>query len=161
MIKIDLGLHDSLPETLGQSQRSTSIKTAFFLVTMLFFMWGFSHGLLDVLNHHFQQTLNISRAESGLIQTAYFGAYFVVALPIGMVMERFGHKTGILIGLLLFSLGALLFVPASWIGSFAPFLIALFVLACGLACLEVAANLYAAALGSSQTSIQRDRKSVV
>lgn len=153
-MNIDLGLHDPIPETQGQS-RSTSIKTAFFLVTMLFFMWGFSHGLLDVLNHHFQQTLNISRTESGLIQTAYFGAYFVVALPIGMLMERLGHKSGILIGLMLFSLGALLFVPASWIGGFAPFLIALFVLACGLACLEVAANLYAAALGSSHTSIQR------
>jgi len=151
-MKINLGLQDPVANT---STRTASIKLAFTLVTMLFFMWGFSHGLLDVLNHHFQQTLNISRTESGFIQTAYFGAYFIVALPIGLFIERFGHKSGILIGLLLFSLGALAFVPASWAGTFGAFLIALFVLACGLACLEVTANLYAAALGSPQTSIQR------
>ncbi|MFC0708458.1 sugar MFS transporter [Azorhizophilus paspali] len=140
-----------------ESGKSVPVSTtfAFVLVTALFFMWGLSHGLLDVLNHHFQQTLNISRAKSGLIQTAYFGAYFIMALPVGLFMERCGYKAGILLGLALFAVGALLFVPASWAETFHAFLIALFVLACGLACLEVSANLYAAALGNPDKTVQR------
>ena len=140
---------------IRKSRVVTANQFAFILVTSLFFMWGLSHGLLDVLNKHFQDTLHISQAQSGLVQTAYFGAYFFVALPVGLFMERFGYRAGILVGLALFATGALLFLPASWAGTFAPFLIALFVLACGLACLETAANLYAAALGDPAKSEQR------
>lgn len=139
----------------SKSRALTSNQLAFMLVTSLFFMWGLSHGLLDVLNKHFQDALSISHAQSALVQTAYFGAYFFVALPVGLFMERFGYKAGILAGLALFAAGALLFLPATMIGTFAPFLIALFVMASGLACLETAANLYAATLGDPAKSEQR------
>lgn len=122
-------------------------RLAFRLVTALFFMWGLSYGLLDVLNKHFQDVLHINKAQSGLLQAAYFGAYFVIALPAGLFMERFGYKAGVLVGLGLYAIGALLFVPAAGAGSFALFLLALFVIALGLGCLETAANPYATVLG--------------
>lgn len=136
-------------------RRLSSKQFAFVLITSLFFIWGLSHGLLDVLNKHFQDTLNISHAQSALIQTSYFAAYFFVALPVGILIERCGYRTAILVGLALFAVGALLFLPASWGGTLAPFLIALFVLASGLACLETAANLYAATLGDPAKAEQR------
>jgi MFS transporter, FHS family, L-fucose permease len=138
-----------------RAEKVVSTKIAFYLVTSLFFMWGFSHSLLDVLNKHFQDLLHISHGESAFIQTAYFSAYFLVAIPIGIFMQRFGYKAGLIIGLALFSLGALLFLPAAQIGTFSAFLSAIFVLACGLACLEVGANLYAAELGDSANAAQR------
>lgn len=134
---------------------ASSTRLAFILVTSLFFMWGFSHGLLDVLNKHFQDTLNVSKAQSGYLQAAYFGAYFIVALPVGAFMDRCGYKAGILVGLALFALGALLFIPATSAGTFAAFLGALFILACGLGCLETAANLYASVLGKPETAERR------
>lgn len=134
---------------------TSATKLAFILVTSLFFMWGFSHGLLDVLNKHFQDTLNVNKAQSGFLQAAYFGAYFIVALPIGAFMDRCGYKAGILVGLALFALGALLFIPATNAGTFAAFLGALFILACGLGCLETAANLYASVLGRPETAERR------
>lgn len=130
-------------------------QLAFVLITTLFFMWGLSHGLLDVLNKHFQDSLGISHAQSALIQTAYFSAYFFVALPVGFLIERCGYRAGILSGLALFAIGSLLFLPASWGNSLLPFLVALFVLASGLACLETAANLYAATLGDPAKAEQR------
>ncbi len=136
-------------------RRLTSKQFAFVLITSLFFIWGLSHGLLDVLNKHFQDTLSISHAQSALIQTSYFAAYFFVALPVGILIERCGYRTAILVGLALFAIGALLFLPASWGGTLTPFLIALFVLASGLACLETAANLYAATLGDPAKAEQR------
>lgn len=136
-------------------RRLTSKQFAFVLITSLFFIWGLSHGLLDVLNKHFQDTLSISHAQSALIQTSYFAAYFFVALPVGILIERCGYRTAILVGLALFAIGALLFLPASWGGTLTPFLIALFVLASGLACLETAANLYAATLGNPEKAEQR------
>jgi FHS family L-fucose permease-like MFS transporter len=138
-----------------QATAPSATKIAFMLVTSLFFMWGLSHGLLDVLNKHFQDTLNVSKAQSGYLQAAYFGAYFIVALPVGAFMDRCGYKAGILVGLALFALGALLFIPATSAGTFAAFLGALFVLACGLGCLETAANLYASVLGKPETSERR------
>lgn len=139
----------------GTTTGDRSYRLAFVLVTSLFFMWGLSYGLLDVLNKHFQETLDITRARSGLLQMAYFGAYFVMALPAAMLMNRKGYKTGILLGLFLFAAGALLFIPATAAGKFEFFLFALFVIACGLACLETAANPYVTFLGPPQTSEQR------
>ncbi|OCG01259.1 L-fucose:H+ symporter permease [Gilliamella sp. wkB112] len=130
-------------------------KTAFILVTSLFFMWGLSYGLVDVLNKHFQETLNVSKAQSGLIQAAYFGAYFIIALPAGMFMEKRGYKSGIILGLFLYAIGALLFVPATSSNNYYFFLFALFVLALGLGCLETAANPYSAALGDPNTAETR------
>lgn len=130
-------------------------RVAFILVTSLFFMWGLSYGLMDVLNKHFQETLHVSKAQSGLVQAAYFGAYFVIAIPAGLFMEKKGYKSGIILGLSLYAIGALLFVPATSVGSFYFFLLALFVLALGLGCLETAANPYSAALGDPATAETR------
>lgn len=122
------------------------------LVTSLFFLWGLAYGLLDVLNKHFQETLKIDKARSTLLQMAYFGAYFLIALPAGIFMNRFGYKKGIITGLLLYTVGALLFYPSAQMHSFNFFLAALFILACGLAFLETAANPYVTVLGEPKTS---------
>lgn len=132
-----------------------SLRWAFMLITTLFFMWGVSYGLLDVLNKHFQETLHVTKAQSGLLQGAYFGAYFLVAMPAGYFMSRHGYKAGILAGLALYAIGALLFVPAAMVNNFMMFLFALFVLACGLGCLETAANPYATVLGDAKGAERR------
>ena len=131
----------------AQRNTTSGFRLAFILVTTLFFLWGLSYGLLDVLNKHFQDVLHVNKAQSGLLQAAYFGAYFIIALPAGFFMDRFGYKAGILVGLCLYALGALLFVPAASAGSFGMFLFALFVIALGLGCLETAANPFATVLG--------------
>lgn len=131
----------------AERKATSGFRLAFILVTTLFFLWGLSYGLLDVLNKHFQEVLHVNKAQSGLLQAAYFGAYFIIALPAGFFMDRYGYKAGILVGLCLYALGALLFVPAAAAGSFALFLFALFVIALGLGCLETAANPFATVLG--------------
>ena len=125
------------------------------MITSLFFLWGFAYGLLDVLNKHFQETLNITKSRSTLLQAAYFGAYFIVALPAGLFMNRYGYKRGIILGLLLYAAGAFIFYPASEASSFNLFLLALFILASGLACLETAANPYVTVLGEPETATTR------
>lgn len=127
-------------------------QAALILVTSLFFLWGTAYGLLDVLNKHFQETLNITKTRSTLLQASYFGAYFLIALPAGLFMNRYGYKKGIIIGLLLYAIGAFLFYPAAQQASFNFFLLALFILASGLACLETAANPYVTVLGKPETS---------
>ncbi|HWU71085.1 MAG TPA: L-fucose:H+ symporter permease [Pseudoxanthomonas sp.] len=143
------------PQSAPAPAAGGNLRLAFVLVTSLFFLWGFSYGLLDVLNKHFQETLDITRARSALLQAAYFGAYFLMALPAAKLMERYGYKTGILLGLGLFATGALLFIPATGAGVFEYFLFALFVIACGLACLETAANPYVTVLGAPESSERR------
>jgi FHS family L-fucose permease-like MFS transporter len=122
------------------------------LVTGLFLLWGLAYGLLDVLNKHFQETLHIDKARSTLLQMAYFGAYFLIALPAGIFMNRYGYKKGIITGLLLYTCGAFLFYPAAQNFSFNFFLLAMFILASGLAFLETAANPYVTVLGDPKTS---------
>jgi len=125
------------------------------LVTSLFFLWGLAYGLLDVLNKHFQESLNITKTRSTLLQAAYFGAYFLVAYPAAMFMNKYGYKKGIIAGLLLYAIGAFLFYPAAQQSSFNFFLLSLFILASGLACLETAANPYVTVLGEPETSAFR------
>ncbi|HEY6914931.1 MAG TPA: MFS transporter, partial [Paludibacter sp.] len=127
----------------------------FILVSSLFFLWGSAHGMLDVLNAHFQAVLKISKAESGLIQFSVYMAYFSIALPAGYFMRRFGYKKGIIAGLLLFSIGSFIIVPASINASFYLFLIGLFILGCGLATLETAANPYTTKLGDKDSAARR------
>lgn len=122
------------------------------LVTSLFLLWGLAYGLLDVLNKHFQEALNVTKARSTMLQLAYFGAYFLIALPAGLFMNKFGYKKGIILGLLLYAFGAFLFYPSAQMASFNFFLIALFILASGLTCLETAANPYVTVLGKPETS---------
>ncbi|WP_218149209.1 L-fucose:H+ symporter permease [Chitinophaga sp. YR573] len=127
----------------------------FLFVTSLFFCWGVALTLGDVLNRHFQNVLHISKSRSGLVQLSLFGAYAVMGIPAGMFIKRFGYKKGILLGLLLYALGAFLFIPAAEAVSFNLFRFALFVLACGLATLETVAHPLIAALGDQRTSDQR------
>ena len=122
------------------------------LVTSLFFLWGLAYGLLDVLNKHFQDALRVNKQQSTLLQMAYFGAYFLMALPAGLLMQRLGYKKGIITGLLLYAAGAILFYPAAENASFTFFLVALFILASGLAFLETAANPYITVLGDPATA---------
>lgn len=125
------------------------------LITSIFFMWGLSYGLLEVLNKHFQEILHVSKAQSGLLQTAYFGAYFLMAFPAASFMQRSGYKNGLILGLSLYAIGALLFIPASAYLQFEFFLGALFILASGLACLETASNPYMVILGDPQGAEKR------
>lgn len=127
----------------------------FILVTSLFFLWGFAHSLLDVLNKHFQEILGITKARSGWVQAALYGGYFIMAIPAGLIMTRFGYKKGIIFGLLLYAFGAFLFIPAAQIQTFEFTLLCLFIIACGLTCLETAANPYSTVLGPKPTSEQR------
>jgi MFS transporter, FHS family, L-fucose permease len=137
------------------ASNGSSYLAPFVLVTSLFFLWGFAHSLLDVLNKHFQSILGVSKAQSGLVQAAVYGGYFIMAIPAGIFMKRFGYKKGILLGLFLYATGALLFYPATQIQEFWAFLTALFIIALGLTCLETAANPYTTVLGPPERSAQR------
>ena len=127
----------------------------FILVTSLFFLWGFAHGCLDVLNKHFQELLNMSKAKSAFVQFVFYGGYFLMAIPAGLLMQKFGYKRGIIFGLLLFAGGAFLMLPATMIQTFGSFLFCLFVIACGLTCLETAANPYTTVLGPPEFGERR------
>ena len=118
-------------------------------------MWGFARAILDVLNKHFQESLDISIVHSTMIQATTYVAYALMALPAGIFITRYGYRRGVVLGLLLFGLGALAFIPGDMLGSFGVFLTALFIIGCGLAVLETAANPYAAELGSPQTAASR------
>lgn len=118
-------------------------------------LWGFVHGLLDVLNKHFQLAFTMTKAESGLVQFSTYIAYFLMAIPAGIFMKKYGYKKGIILGLLLFATGAFSFIPAALIHSSTPFLIALFIIACGLCILETAANPYSTVLGPKESAAQR------
>lgn len=127
----------------------------FALITSLFFLWGFARNILDVLNKHFHDALNISNTEAALVQVTTYLGYFLMAVPAGMFINRFGYKKGVVFGLLLYAAGAFMFIPGSQIGSLYAFLVCLFVIACGLAILETSANPYAAELGAKETSASR------
>ena len=133
----------------------TDFLAPFVLVTTLFFLWGFAHSILDVLNKHFQETLHINKTQSAFIQMVLYGGYFLMALPAGRIISRFGYRAGVLSGLCLYGIGALLFIPGSMLLSFPFFLFSLFVIGCGLTCLETAANPYVTVLGSPQDAERR------
>ena len=127
----------------------------FVLVTTLFFMWGIPNNLNGVLIKQFMKSMEISRFQAGLIQSAFYMGYFVLAVPAAMLMRRYSYKTGIVFGLLLYSAGCLLFWPAAIIGQYGFFLLSLFVIASGLAFLETGANPFIALLGNPESSEQR------
>lgn len=142
-------------QSLEAAPGGKSYLVPFVLITSLFLLWGFAHGLLDVLNKHFQGVFTMTKAESGLVQFSTYIAYFLMALPAGAFMKRYGYRKGIIMGLLLFAIGAFGFIPAAFLHSATPFLIALFVIACGLCILETAANPYSTILGPSASAAQR------
>ena len=145
-----------MPTTTLHAQLTTKENLVpFILITALFFLWGIAHGLLDVLNKHFQEILHISKARSGLIQFAMYTAYFSMALPAGFFMKRYGYRKGIILGLLLFAGGAVLIAGTTSFESFWIFLTCLFILGCGLTTLETAANPYTTKLGPAETAERR------
>jgi len=130
-------------------------RWGFALVASLFFLWAIANNFNDILIRQFQKSLGLSRAEAGFIQFVFYIGYFVVALPAGLLLRRFGYKTGILIGLALYAAGALLFLPASILRTFPMFLAALFMIAAGAAFLETTANPYITAFGDPGRAPQR------
>ena len=141
--------------SLIKSEDGTSYLIPFILVTSLFFLWGFAHSLLDVLNKHFQDILGITKATSGWIQAALYGGYFLMGIPAGLFMKKFGYRKGIIFGLLLYAFGAFMFFPATYVQTFNFTLLCLFIIACGLTCLETAANPYTTVLGPKHSAAQR------
>ncbi len=130
--------------------QNKNIKITFILVTSLFLLWGLSYGLLDVMNKNFQTHLGITKANSGLLQAAYFGAYFIIAIPASLIASKYSYKVGIIVGLLLYAIGSLMIIPASNSANFDLFLLSFFILACGLGSLETNANPYITKLGSDK-----------
>src|SRR6218665_2040098 len=100
----------------------TNYAFPFVLISCLFLLWGFAHALLDVLNKHFQDSLELTKAQSGMGQASAYGAYFLMGLPAGFIARRYGYRTGVLVGLSFFALGCFWFVPAVSINTFASFL---------------------------------------
>lgn len=127
----------------------------FILVTFLFFLWGVPNNLNDVLIRHFMKSFEISRFQAGLVQSAFYMGYFLLAIPAALIMKRAGYKAGFVVGLLLYATGAFLFWPAAIQGSYPFFLFALFVIASGLSFLETASNPFIAQLGDPDSSERR------
>lgn len=127
----------------------------FVLVTSLFFLWGFARAILDVLNKHFQNALDITITQSSLIQVTTYLGYFIMAIPAGWFINRRGYRMGVVFGLTLFGIGALLFIPGAEAGTFYAYLGALFIIGCGLVFLETAANPYVTELGDPSSSTSR------
>lgn len=149
------------PTTAGTATRPAPPLTErryvlpFVLVTSLFFLWALGVNLNDILIPHLKKAFRLSDFRSSLIQSAFFGGYFLAALPAGRLMERIGYRKGILLGLCTCAIGAFLFVPAATVRLYAFFLGALFVMACGQGVLEVAANPYVTVLGPPESSERR------
>lgn len=142
-------------ETENHSVSDKKYLVPFILITSLFFLWGFARAILDVLNKHFQNALHISITQSALIQVTTYLGYFLMAIPAGIFINKYGYRRGVVFGLLLFGLGAIFFVPGAAIGSFSAFLFCLFVIGCGLVFLETAANPYVTELGARETATSR------
>ena len=130
-------------------------RLAVVLITSLFFLWGFALNLNPILIPHLKKACQLSDFQSALIDSASYIAYFLIALPAGLFMKRFGYKAGITLGLLLFAFGTFLFYPAAEMRHFGFFLVALFIIASGLTLLETAANPYITVLGDADSATQR------
>lgn len=156
-------MNASIPKKLAATHepaRSHSLFPAgqlipFILVTGLFFLWGIPNNLNDVLIRHFMKSFDLTRFRAGLVQSAFYMGYFVLAMPAALLMRKLGYKFGFVTGLLLFGAGCFLFWPAALAGSYGFFLCALFVIASGLSFLETASNPFIAQLGDPDTSEQR------
>jgi FHS family L-fucose permease-like MFS transporter len=132
-----------------------NLAITFVLVTSLFLLWGFCNGMIDILNKHFQDSLHINKQQSGLVQSANYLAYFLMAIPAGLIARKFGYKGGILVGLTLIAGGAFWFVHAVSIGAYWAFLLGLFIIATGMTCLETIANPYTTVLGAMEHGATR------
>ena len=145
----------STPLVASNATPATHTRVALVAMTAIFFMWGFITELNGVLIPHLQSVFDLTHARSMLLDSAFFGAYFVMAVPAGKVVGRVGFKMGIVIGLLVAGVGALLILPAARMGSFNLFLPALFILATGIVLLQVSANPYVSLLGAPERAASR------
>lgn len=155
-------MSDTLNISSSETQRNNKvevipkeIKFAFWLLCCCFAMWGLANNMTDVLIAQFRKVFTLTDMQSGLVQTAFYGAYFCLALPAALFIQRYSYKAGVLLGLGLFATGALLFYPAAQAMEYLPFLLALFVLAGGLSILETSANPYILAMGPEETATRR------
>lgn len=148
-------MNPRLPETAPVRGRASGNRAAMTVMTTIFFMWGFITVLNDVLIPHLKSVFTLNYAEVMLVQFTFFGAYFVMSLPSGKVLAHYGYRAGIIIGLCVTALGALLFVPAAQARSYPLFLFAFFVLASGITLLQVAANPYVSLLGKPERASSR------
>jgi FHS family L-fucose permease-like MFS transporter len=130
-------------------------RASFVMVTVLFFLWAMPNNLNDVLIRQFMKSFQISRLQAGLVQSAFYFGYFCISMPAALVLRRFGYRVGLVCGLLLYALGCLLFWPAAEVNRYSFFLLALFIIAAGLAFLETGAASFVAQLGESETSERR------
>lgn len=149
--------HNTQPEITVEGGPSSGKKNLlpFILVVSLFFLWGMAHNLDSILIPHLKKACNLNNRQSTLIDTSVFFAYFLMAIPAGVILKRWGYKATMICGLLAFAFGALLFVPAANSLSYITFLIALFIIGCGLTLLETSANPYAAVLGDPAKATSR------
>jgi FHS family L-fucose permease-like MFS transporter len=132
-----------------------NFKLAFIFVTSLFFLWAIAHNMNDILIRQFQKALDLSRGEASFIQISFYLAYFFAAIPAGIIMKKLGFKKAIIIGLTLYAFGAALFYPAAEVRSYSFFLLALFILACGIVFLETSGSGYITLVGDPATSARR------
>jgi FHS family L-fucose permease-like MFS transporter len=143
---------DRLP---GAPERASSTRVALSVMTTIFFMWGFITALNDVLIPHLKSVFTLNYAEVMLVQSTFFGAYFIMSLPSGKVLARWGYRVSIIGGLIVTGIGGLLFIPGAQLQSYPLFLFAFFVLASGITLLQVAANPYVSLLGPARTASSR------
>ncbi|WP_019467195.1 L-fucose:H+ symporter permease [Dyella japonica] len=141
--------------TAGGHFRSSTPLLPLALIVSLFFLWGVANNLNDVLVAQFKKAFTLSDFQAALVQSAFYLGYFIVALPAGAYMRRYGYKSAVVFGLCLYGVGALLFWPAAAYATYAMFLAALFVIACGLAFLETSANPYVTLLGPASSAASR------
>ena len=141
--------------SIFKNSRGVNYLYPFLIIALLYLLWGLAHGMLDVLNKHFQENFSMTKAQSGFVQFSVYMGYFIMSLPAGTIMRKLGYKRGLISGLLLFAFGALLFVPASFVHSPYPFFAALFILACGLCVIENGAHPCATGMGPEEHSERR------
>ena len=135
--------------------KKTDYLLPFVLITTLFFLWGIANNLNGILIPHLRKALQLTNMQSTFVDTAVYLAYFLAAIPAGMILKKFGYKKGIISGLLVFSVGAFLFIPAANSRNYDVFLLGLFIIGCGLTILETAANPYATKLGDEESATTR------
>jgi len=133
----------------------SNYRLPFMLVSSLFFLWGIANNLNGILIPHLRKALQLTNMQSTFVDTAVYLAYFSAAIPAGMILKKFGYKKGIITGLIVFSIGAFMFIPAANLRAYNIFLLVLFIIGCGLTILETAANPYASKLGDPATSTAR------
>ena len=135
--------------------KGVSYVLPFILITFCFALWGFANDITNPMVKAFSKIFRMSVTDGALVQVAFYGGYFAMAFPAAIFIRKYTYKAGILMGLALYAIGAFLFLPAKWSGEYYPFLIAYFILTCGLSFLETSANPYILSMGSEATATRR------